>query len=156
MPCLAAVGDKEMKAEAEPLAEFELDAALLMRLLPGEHDVVHRAALGRAAADQALDAVLGHEVERPIAAALDRLPAFDRQPQGPRHHGQFFEVVAAIGHPRRDRVVLALVREALVVERLEDDIDLLLEQFAVGRLVRAAASQRSRPRVCGSRARRRR
>ena len=49
--------------------------------------------------------------------------------------GQLFEIVAAIGHPRRDRVVLALVREALVVERLEDDVDLLLEQLAVGRLV---------------------
>jgi hypothetical protein len=31
--------------------------------------------------------------------------------------------------------VLALVREGFVVERLEEDLDLLLEQFAVGILV---------------------
>jgi hypothetical protein len=31
--------------------------------------------------------------------------------------------------------VLALVAERLLVERLEDDIDLFLEQLAVGRLV---------------------
>ena len=46
-----------------------------------------------------------------------------------------FSVVAAVGHLGRQRVVLALVREALLVERLEDDVDLLLEQLAVGLLV---------------------
>ncbi len=96
---------------------------------------MHRSALGRAAADQALDAVLGHEIERPLGPALNRLPAFDRQPQWSGHDGQLFEGVAAIGHLRRQGVVLALVRERLVVERLEDDVDLLFEQFAIGRLV---------------------
>ena len=77
-----------MEAEAHPLAEFDVLADLGVRLLPVEHGLVHRPALGRAAADEALDAVLCHEVERPLAAALDRLPAFDRQPQRPRHQRQ--------------------------------------------------------------------
>src|SRR5262249_35701329 len=86
---LAAVADVEMKAEAHALAECASAAELLARLLPLEPDRVHRAALGRAAADEALNARARHEVERPFAAALDRLPAFDRQAQRPRHQGQF-------------------------------------------------------------------
>jgi hypothetical protein len=43
---------------------------------------VDGAALGRAAADHAADAVLGHEVEGARRARLDRLPAFDRQALG--------------------------------------------------------------------------
>ncbi len=135
MPSSRLFGDEEVEAEAQPLAELEVHAFLGMRLLPVEHDVVHRPAFGRAAADHALDAVLGHEVERALGRALHRLPAFDRQAEGPRHDGQVLEVVAAIGHARRDRVVLALMREGGVVERLEDDVDLLLEQLAVRGLV---------------------
>src|SRR6266849_3389189 len=71
----------------------------------------------RAATDQPLDAVLRHELQCPLAAALDRLPAFDRQPQRPRHDGQLLQIIAAIRHPRWDRVVLAVVRERIVVER---------------------------------------
>src|SRR5205823_12218786 len=96
---------------------------------------VHRATLGRAAADETLDAHPRHEVERALAAALDRLPALDRQAQGPRHERQLLQLIAAIRHFWRQRVVRPLMREALVVEGLEDDLDLLLEQFAVGRLI---------------------
>ena len=73
----------------------------------------------------------------------------------PRHQCQFLQRIAAIRHLGRQRVVLALVRERLVVEGLEDDIDLFLEQFAVGRPGRSAASRTFRPRACGSRGRRR-
>src|SRR6266436_4144459 len=52
-----------------------------------------------------------------------------------RHQGQLLELVAAIGDISGYRVVLACVREGFVVERLEDDLDLLLEQFAVSLLV---------------------
>ena len=65
---LAAVGHVEVEAEAQPLAELDLLAELGVRLLPAEHDLVHRAALGRAAADHALDAVLGHELQRARAS----------------------------------------------------------------------------------------
>jgi FtsP/CotA-like multicopper oxidase with cupredoxin domain len=39
------------------------------------------------AADHAANALLGHEVEGAVGAALDRLPAFDRQPFRRRHQG---------------------------------------------------------------------
>jgi hypothetical protein len=116
--------------------------SFLVRLLPFQHDRVHRAAFGRAAADEPLDPHARHEIERPLAAALDRLPAFDRQPQRPGHQGQFLQRVAAIRHLRRQGVVLSLVRERLVVECFEQNLDLLLEQFAVGRLVQERRAER--------------
>src|SRR6476646_4627769 len=47
--------------------------------------------------------------------ALDRLPALDRQPQRPRHESELLQGVAAVGHLGRQRVVLALVGEGLLV-----------------------------------------
>jgi hypothetical protein len=93
------------------------------------------AAFGRAAADDAADAVFRHELEGAFGAALDRLPAFDRQPLRRRHQGDLLEGVAAIRPLRRDRVVLALVREGLALEGLKQDLDTLLEHLAVGVLV---------------------
>src|SRR5207237_4616141 len=122
-----AVRDVEMEAEAHALAELDVDAETLMRLLPFQDDAVHRAALCRAAADQALNAVLRHEIERPFAAALNRLPAFDRKPPRPRHQRQLLELGPAIRHLRRQGVGLALVREALAVEGLEDDVDVHID-----------------------------
>jgi hypothetical protein len=72
------------------------------------------------------DTMLGHEIEGAVRAALDRLPAFHRQALGAGHQS-----VAAIRYLRRNRVELALVRERLSLEGLEDDIDAFLEQFAV-------------------------
>jgi hypothetical protein len=63
------------------------------------------------------------------------LPAFDRQLERSRDESELFEGVAAIRHVGRQRVVLALMREALVVEGIEDDIDLLLKERSVGLLV---------------------
>ena len=131
----AVVRHVEVETEAQPLAQLDVLVKARVRLLPGEHDLVHGAALGRAAAHHALDAVLGHELERARRAALDRLPALDRQVERPRDEGQLLERIAAVGHLGRQGVVLALVREALLVERLEDDVDLLLEQLAVCVLV---------------------
>ena len=102
---------------------------------------VHGAALGHAAADDALDVVLDHEVQRALRAALDRLPALDGQRSRAWHQRQFLEGVAAVGHLWRKGVVLALVREGLLVERLEDDVHLLLEHLAVGDLVLEGRSE---------------
>ena len=55
--------------------------------------------------------------------------------KGPRHEGQFFQRVAAVGYLRRQCVVPALVRKGFLVEGLEDDVDLLFKQLAVGLLV---------------------
>src|SRR5712691_7808914 len=113
-----------------------------MRYLPVEHDLMHRPTLGRATAYHALDTVLGHELERAHRAALDRLPAFDRQLERSRDDGELFKGVAAIRHVGRQRVVLALMREALVVEGIEDDIDLLLKERPVGLLVAQWGAER--------------
>src|SRR6266404_3232601 len=113
-----------------------------MRCLPVEHDLMHRPTLGRATAYHALDTVLGHELERAHRAALDRLPAFDRQLERSRDEGELFKGVAAIRHVGRQRVVLALIREALVVEGIEDDIDLLLKERSVGLLVAQWGAER--------------
>src|SRR5215472_9558957 len=95
-PLLAVLGKIEMESEAQPLAHFEVDAAPLMRLLPAQHDAVHRAALGRPAADEAPDSVLCHKVHGSRGAALNGLPAFYRTPQGAGHDGQLLQHVAAI------------------------------------------------------------
>src|SRR5262249_60914133 len=124
------------------LAELELDAAARIGGLEADHVPLDGAALGRAAADDAADAVLGHEVEGPLRAALDRLPAFDRQALRRRHQRDLLERIAAIRHLRRDRIVLALVRERLAPERLEQDINALLQQFPVGPLVAHAPAER--------------
>ena len=105
----------------------------------GDRAGLHRR---RAAADRALDAVLDHEVEPARDGANDRLPALDRPVTGRGTRVSSSSVVAAIGHLRRQRVVLALVRERLLVERLDDDVDLLLEQFAVGVLVEHRRAER--------------
>src|SRR5436305_1107934 len=91
------------------------------------HRPVARASFSRAAADHAGDAVLGHEVEGAGRAALNRLPAFDRQALRPRHQRDLLQGVAAIGDLGRDRVEAPLVAEALLVEGLEDDVDAFLE-----------------------------
>src|SRR5207248_5239068 len=83
--------------------------------------------------DRYVDA--NHEVEPAPAVTDHRQPAFDRPVDRPRHQGQLLQLIAAIRHLRRQGVVLALMREALAVERFEQDLDLLLEEFAVGVLV---------------------
>src|SRR5215467_5565477 len=103
-----------------------------MRCLPVEHDPMHRPALGRAATHHAVYAVLGHELERASRTALDWLPALDGQVERSRDEGKLFEGVAAIRYLGRQRVVLALVCETLVVEGFEDDINLLLKERPVG------------------------
>src|SRR3984893_7604731 len=112
--CLLAVRrDVKLVAERQPLAQFELDAAPGVGRLEAEHVPLDGTTFGRAAADHAADAVLRHEVEGALRAALDRLPAFDRQPLRRRHQGNLFQRIAAIRHLRRDRVLLPPVRKRL-------------------------------------------
>ena len=51
---------------------------------------------------------------------------------GPGYHGDVLEPVAAIFDRRRTLVVLAFVMEGIFVEALEKELQLLLEQFAIG------------------------
>jgi hypothetical protein len=89
----------------------------------------------RPAAIHAAGAVLRHEIEGALRAALDRLSAFDREPLRCRHQCDFLQRIAAIRHLGRDRIELALVLERLALECLEQDLDALLEYLAVGILV---------------------
>ena len=73
----------------------------------------------------------GHEVQAPHAAAHDGLPDLDGLVQGPGHERDLLQGIAAIGHLGGNRVVLALVREGLLAKRLQDDLDLLLEELAI-------------------------
>src|SRR4029077_3007644 len=82
--------------------------------------------------DDTFDAVLDHELEPARAAADDGLPDLDRQMHRARDERELLQLIAAIRHRRRDRVVLPLVRERGLIERLEDDLDLLLEQLTIG------------------------
>src|SRR5438552_2509974 len=133
---LDAVGDVEREADAEVAAQLGVPPGAGPRLAERVHDLLVGAALRGAATDDALDVVLGHEVEGPWARADDRLPALDGQRLRARHQRDLGELVPAVGHlRRRDRVVLALVRERALVERFENEVDLFLEQLAVGVLV---------------------
>ncbi len=88
-----------------------------------------------APADNALDAVLGHEVHRPLAGTDDRLPAFDRHGPGFWYQRDVLQLIAPVGNTGWNGVVVAIVREGATVERLEDDFDLVFEQHAVGLVV---------------------
>src|SRR5437899_7606502 len=127
---LDAVGDVERVPDAEIAAQLRLPPDPGARLAEGANDLVAGPARRRAAADDALDPVLGHEVERARAGAHHRLPALHRQRLRTRHQRDLPDLIAAVRHRGRNRVVLALVRERALVERLEDDLDLLLEQLA--------------------------
>ena len=69
------------------------------------------------------------------------LPALHREVLRARHQGELLELVAAVRELRGDGVVLPLVGEALVVERLEDDVDLLLEHLPIERLIHHDAAE---------------
>src|SRR6185437_5582792 len=102
---LAALGNVELVAERQTLAEFDVDAAPLVGRLEPEHVAFDRAAFGRAAADDAADAVLRHEIEGAVGPALDRLPTLDRQAFRAWDQRDLLQGIAAIGDLRRDRVV---------------------------------------------------
>ena len=116
-------------AEAQALAELVVEPRAVRGVLERVDRLLgHRRG---AAADEAPDAVLHHEVEAARARAHHGLPRLDGM-HGARHECQLLQLVAAVRNVRRQRVVLALVGERLLAERLHDDVDLLLEQLAVG------------------------
>src|SRR5439155_22296153 len=82
--------------------------------------------------DDALDAVLHHEVEATGAAAHDRLPDLHGKATRPRDQRDLFQRVAAVRHRRRNPVVLPRMREGGLIERFYDYHELFLEELAVG------------------------
>src|SRR5439155_8253331 len=89
----------------------------------------------RATANDAFDTVPGHKIQAACCSTLNGLPALHRAPQRTRYQREFGEFIAPIRHPGRQGIIGALVRERLVVECFEDNIDLFFEQISVGGLV---------------------
>ena len=90
--------------------------------------------------DHPLDAVLRHVGDGP--AAGDRLPHLHRLVDGTRNQRHLGRLVAAELGGRGDGVVLAVMAERVLVERLHHDFHLLLEQLAVGVLVQQRSAHR--------------
>ena len=80
-----------------------------------------------------LEAHFRHIFER--ASADDRLPDLHRPMNRARHHGEFFQVVAAIGHGRWNRIMFPSMGEGLFIEAFEDDLHLFFEELFVGIIV---------------------
>ena len=116
-------------------SQFRLLAGLGQGFSPGLDYFHGGAASGCPAANHALNAVFDHEVHGPLAGADQGLVAFHRQVLGSGNKGNFFQVIAPVGHVRRDVVVLAVVGEGAFVEGLEHDLNLFLEELPVGILV---------------------
>src|SRR5207253_7207613 len=113
---IAGLVDAHPEAEDQVFPERELAAMSTRRLM-----VVAEPALDQllgGGGDDALDAVPGHEVQAPRAAAHDGLPDLDGLVQGPGHERDLLQGIAAIGHLGGNRVVFALVREGLLAKRL--------------------------------------
>src|SRR6266852_1030857 len=123
-----------MKHESNDQVAAQLGFATVAgeRFLPGHDRLRWRAAAGSPATNNSLDAVASHEVQPSLAGTDDWLPAVDGTAQWTRHQGDLLELVAAVGHPRWQRVVLATVSKGRLVEGFEDDFELLFEQLAIG------------------------
>ncbi len=130
---LSSLGEMEGDAEAEVLAEFGFDSRSSLGLLESANRAFGEQR--RAPADEALEAVLHHEVDAAGGGAHDRLPALDGRAERSGDQGELFQFVAAIGNRRRKRVLLPTVRKGFLGQRLHHDVDLLFEDLAVGLLV---------------------
>jgi len=86
-------GDLEVESDAEPLAQLGLAPGPAEGVAVALDDGTHGPALGHAAPDEPLDAVLDHEVEAARARALDGLPALHGM-NGPRHEGEVLQIVS--------------------------------------------------------------
>src|SRR6266446_969340 len=116
--------------QSQVLPQLELASVTRIRLLIQGHPALD--VLGGGAQNHALNAVLGHKIEAPLAATDDRLPRLHWQVAGTRYQGDLFKLIPPVRHRRRQRIVCALMREGRRVKRLHDDLELLLEQLTVG------------------------
>src|SRR5712672_561687 len=112
------VGEIDAGAPDHVLTELCRPIVAMTRVMKCAHDVVENFLAVQC--HHRLEAVLRHHVDR--AAAGDRHPYLDRQMLRPRHAGDVLEIVAAIRHPWRAFVILALVMELLLVEALQQEL----------------------------------
>src|SRR5262245_23259195 len=83
--------------------------------------------------DNSLDAHFRHIFQG--SSANDWLPYLHWSVDRSWHHGDFLQVVAAIGYRRGNGIVLSLMGEGLLIEALEDNFHLLFEELLVGVVV---------------------
>jgi hypothetical protein len=125
---LAAVSEVDAGAPDHVLAELLLAAVPRAGGVIGAHGVVQD--LLTVERHHRLEAVARHHVDG--LAARDRHPDVDRQMLGAGNDGDLLEPVAAIVDRRRTLEMLALEMKGILVEALEQKLELLLEQRAVG------------------------
>ena len=128
---LGRVGQIEPGAPDHVLAELLLTPVLRAGVAIGLHDVVED--LLAVERHHRLEVLARHVVDR--FAAGDRHPDLDRHVLGTRDARDVAELIAPILDGRRTLVALAVVAERLLVEALQQEVDLLLEELAVRRLV---------------------
>src|SRR5665213_3983253 len=114
-----AVGEVDAGAPHHVLAELHVAAMPVASLVERLDDIVED--LFAVQRHHRLEPPLGHQIAG--AAAGDRHENLDRQVLRPRHPGDLFEVIAAIGYRRRRVEILALVAERLLVEAFEQEVE---------------------------------
>src|SRR5215472_2904861 len=125
---LLGIGEIDAGAPDHVLAELLRAPVAVAGVVVGAHDVVQD--LLAVQGHHRLEAVARHHVDG--LAAGDRHPNLDRQMLWPRDHRDLLELIAAVRHWRRALEVLALVMERLLVEAFEEQLQPLLEIFAIG------------------------
>ena len=115
---LLRIGEIDAGAPDHVFTELRRPIVAMTRVMKCAHDVVENFLAVQC--HHRLEAVLRHHVDR--AAAGDRHPYLDRQMLRARHAGDVLEIVAAIRHPWRAFVILALVMELLLVEALQQEL----------------------------------
>ena len=134
---LDGVAQEEAEAEGHVLSHLQIAAGFSCGLLVGAEELLDDSLA--AEGGHSLDALFGDEIDG--AAAGDGLPDVDRAVERAGDQRYVAELVTAVGDIGRDLVVLAVVAEGLLVEGLHDDVDLLLEQLAVGVLVQQGRAE---------------
>src|SRR5437867_4484247 len=135
---LGRVGKIDAGAPDHVLAELLRTAVLGAGVAVRLHDVVED--LLAVERHHGLEILRRHVVDR--LAAGDRHPDLDGQVLGARHARDLAQLVTAVLHGRRHVVLLAVMAERFFVEALQHQLDLLLEQLAVGRLVDDGRAER--------------
>ena len=134
---LLAVGEMDLQHQGQALAQGAVASGLHSARAPLLGDFQRPAPGGY----HPLDVVLEHEFDAARVGAEDGLPALDGSVRRAWDQGDFFDRAAAVRHAGRKVVVGALMGEGLLVPGLENELDLLLEERAIGRGVLQRTAQ---------------
>ena len=131
------VGEVNLQDQRQPCSQFAIASGLRTAVSPFFGDFEG----SPAARNHAFDSIPDHEFDAARIGAKNGLPTFHRLILGAWHQGDFFEWLAAMLDLGRELVVGTAVGEGGFVPGFENDLDLLLEEFAIGRVVFERATQ---------------